>query len=193
MSFLIILYLVLVIALPLVLSAVVSYRTLPDGDDCPLCGDDTLRLRSRWLRWTSAVKPGARLQRRWCLGCGWEGISRLVRTETAPRAVDAQPGPTRSPDTQRESGRPDVHSRDRKAIDLRKLEVDGQRWRVMLETWCDAGGWYGRLLFGGPSGRLWTDRQEVFRGPSPLDVLGQALSLSDRVLVHRVRDVTSNA
>lgn len=185
MSLLIILYLLLVIVLPLALSAVVSYRTLPDGTGCPLCGNDTLRLRARWLRWASTAKPGGVLQRRWCLECGWEGISRLPRQElaerSAPKAEETAPMERTSP--QRSAGR---------AIDLRKLEVDGRRWRVLLETWCDTDGWYGRLLFSAPSGRLWADRSEVFRGPSPLDVLGQALSLPDQVLTCRLRDVLSS-
>src|SRR5690606_6987174 len=80
----IVLYLLLVIALPLALSAAVSFRTLPEGRNCPLCGGQTLRLRARWL---AAVSLGLRrsvLHRRWCLTCGWEGSSKMPRERTEP-------------------------------------------------------------------------------------------------------------
>ncbi|MFW6078294.1 MAG: hypothetical protein ACODAE_01650, partial [Gemmatimonadota bacterium] len=181
---------------PLVLSAVVSYRTLPDERSCPICASDTVPLltRRRWLARLSALKPGAAVQRRWCMNCGWEGLCRL--DEPAPPALPRRPTATAdhsSADGPRASASPIAEGPLARAIDLRRLEVDGRRWRVLLQTWCDAQRWYGRLLFTGPSGKLWADRGRTFTGSSPLDVLGQALSLSDGMLTSRLRDVTSSA
>lgn len=187
MSFLIVAYLVLVIVAPLVLSAVVSYRTLPDERSCPLCGGETIPLLARWLRRVSAVKPGAALQRRWCPTCRWEGLCRL---EDRPTPV--LPDPTESSPR---SGHHPSSTTDPigQAIDLRRIDVDGRQWQVLLQTWCDSKRWYGRLLFAGPSGKLWPDRSETFSGSSPLDVLGQVLALPDGVLTSRLRDVISSA
>lgn len=44
---------------------------LPAGRDCPRCGGDTLLIHSRILRYFSRI-AGVR----WCLACGWEGITR---------------------------------------------------------------------------------------------------------------------
>lgn len=44
---------------------------LPAGKDCPRCTGETIAIRARLLR------PIARLaSRRWCLSCGWEGVTR---------------------------------------------------------------------------------------------------------------------
>ena len=46
---------------------------LPAGRDCPRCAGETLPIRSRLLR------PAHRIASlRWCLGCGWEGVTRNV-------------------------------------------------------------------------------------------------------------------
>lgn len=52
---------------------VLLFVFLPSGRDCPRCSQETLLLRSRLLR------PFRRLvQLRWCVGCGWQGITRHV-------------------------------------------------------------------------------------------------------------------
>lgn len=44
---------------------------LPTGRGCPRCAGDTITIRSRLLR------PVTRFaSRRWCLACGWEGMTR---------------------------------------------------------------------------------------------------------------------
>lgn len=186
MSTLIVAYLILVVAAPLVLSAVVSYRTLPEGRTCPLCADDTIRLLSRWLDRISIAKPGAALERRWCPACGWEGVSR--NTERGRyNFVGAEPS-ERAPILTEESRNASI---DHEAMDLRNLRVDGRQWRVLVQTWSEDGQWYGRLLFGGPSGRMWADNERTFVGSSPLDLLGQVLSLPEGVLASRLREATS--
>lgn len=46
---------------------------LPAGRDCPRCAGETVAIRSRLLR------PVQRLANlRWCLMCGWEGVTRTV-------------------------------------------------------------------------------------------------------------------
>jgi len=194
-SLLIALYLLLVIALPLALSAVVSYRTLPEGRTCPLCGGETLRLRSRWLRAVSWLMRNRELQSRWCLVCGWVGISRLSRS--TPARLPPAPPPT-SPATPSRSGPQRRRSiavapgKSGEAVNLRDLEVDGSPWRVLLQCWCDAELWYGRLLFIAPTGRLWVDTMEPFSGASPGEVMGQALALPDRTLACRLRELISD-
>lgn len=44
---------------------------LPSGRDCPRCAGETVPIRSRML-WP--VRRLAML--RWCLTCGWEGVTR---------------------------------------------------------------------------------------------------------------------
>lgn len=187
MSLLILLYLLLVIALPLALSAAVSYRTLPEGRNCALCGCETVRVRARWLTAVSRLVPGSVLQRRWCLTCGWEGVSRLPREREA-HVERARPKPSapRRPSIAVAPGR------SGEAVNLRSLEVDGSAWRVLLQCWRDAGQWYGRLLFIAPSGRLWVDTVEPFSGSSADEVLNQALALPDRTLALRLRELISD-
>jgi hypothetical protein len=68
-----VLYVALVIVLPLVLSAAISYRGLPQGRGCPLCGGETMRLVARWLGYVRLV-GGRRLHSRWCVaGRVWRG------------------------------------------------------------------------------------------------------------------------
>ncbi|HEX6938935.1 MAG TPA: hypothetical protein VF158_05945 [Longimicrobiales bacterium] len=185
MSLLIVLYLLLVIALPLALSAAVSYRMLPEGRNCALCGGETLRLRSWWLGAASRLLPGVMLQRRWCLMCGWEGVARLPK-ERRPEPQVAKKALARRPSIAVAPGR------SGEAVNLRSLEVDGSAWRVLLQCWHDADQWYGRLLFIAPSGRLWVDTVEPFNGTSAEDVLGQALALPDRTLALRLRELISD-
>lgn len=46
---------------------------LPSGRDCPRCASETVPIRSRVLR------PFRRLTMlRWCMACGWEGVTRTT-------------------------------------------------------------------------------------------------------------------
>lgn len=71
------------------------------------------------------------------------------------------------------------------------LEIGGRSWNVMLESWHDHGLCYGRLVFVGPSGKLWSDSNTAFSAATQHEVLAQALSLSDRLLAYRLREVIS--
>jgi hypothetical protein len=179
---LIVSYLLLVFVLPVALSAVVSLRALPKSRDCPHCGVRTLRLVSRSLRMASLLHPRAHLHRRWCMECGWEGTVRLnvparssivLRTARTDQVVKA------------------VH-RTTQTLDVRSLDVDGAPWRVMLQCWGNTGVFYGRLVFVGPSGRLWLDAIESFSGSNQSDVLGQALSLPENLLESRLRRLVTD-
>lgn len=75
---LMILFLLLVIVLPLALSAGVSYGTLPRGCACPVCRSETLGLVAPWLTRCSRLLRGTDLQHRWCMSCGWDGIARIL-------------------------------------------------------------------------------------------------------------------
>jgi hypothetical protein len=165
-------YLVLVIALPVMLSAAIGYRSLPRGHACPNCMQDTLPLLSRGLRWLKRIYPQLSLQRRWCPVCTWDGWARTKEFALATAVL----GPL-----------PSV----RQTQPLRTLQLGGRRWSVMLEYWRERGRCYGRLLFVGPSGRLWCDPLAAFHGHTQDDVVGQALALSDRLLTYRLREVIS--
>ncbi len=59
---------------------------LPSGRDCPRCAADTVSIRSRSLR---PLRRFAAL--RWCMACGWEGVTRnavmrrpLLKLEVVP-------------------------------------------------------------------------------------------------------------
>lgn len=175
MAVLILSYLLLVFVLPVALSAIVSYRALPKSRDCPHCGSSTLRLLSRPLRAASMLHPRSELHRRWCLECGWEGAAR-VRRPTRRRKDSAEPVQTVT-----------TIRRTTQTLDVRSLDVDGAPWRVMLQCWGNTGVFYGRLVFVGPSGRLWLDAVESFSGSDQSDVLGQALSLPAPLLESRLR------
>lgn len=181
MILLVAIYLLLVFVLPLLLSAAVSYRSLPMGRACPQCAGETIRLQAWWLRAAGMLTPST-LHRRFCLGCSWEGTVRLARRAAVP-PVPAPP-PT-APSNQTSS------AAVTRTVDVRWLTVDGVPWRVQLECWRQTGLCYGRLVFVEPSGRHWLDMQP-FAGRTDRDVLGQALSLPDRLLASRLRELVSD-
>ncbi|MGQ0813092.1 MAG: hypothetical protein ACT4O1_01340 [Gemmatimonadota bacterium] len=164
------LYLVLAIALPVALSALIGFRGLPRSNTCPNCALETLPLLSVPLRIAQRIYGGLALQRRWCPTCGWDGYARGERIRLTKPAAEALPHRTQL---------------------VRTLELGGRAWRVLLESWRERGRCYGRLLFMGPSGKLWCDPDAAFSAPTQHEVLGQALSLSDRLLAYRLREVIS--
>jgi hypothetical protein len=165
-------YLVLVIALPVMLSAAIGYHSLPRGHACPNCTQDTFAVQSYFIRMVRLVHPRFRLQRRWCPTCTWDGWARAYQPAPAQALVSSVPT-------------------TRQTQPLRTLELGGRCWSVMLEHWRERGRCYGRLLFVGPSGRLWCDPLAAFHGQTQSDVMGQALALSDRLLAYRLREVIS--
>jgi predicted RNA-binding Zn-ribbon protein involved in translation (DUF1610 family) len=58
------------VLLRLILVAGVAWLLVPARHACPRCGDDPL------ARVTSRLAGLARLERRWCLTCGWQGVSK---------------------------------------------------------------------------------------------------------------------
>ena len=162
-------YLVLVIALPLVLSAVIGFRSLPTGPAGPNCAQDTLPLVSIPLRLARHVVGNLSLQRRWCPSCEWAGYARPTTLTTIAFSHDP------------------AHQTEQ----VRTLELGGRPWRVLLESWRERGRCYGRLRFIAPSGRQWCDPLAAFNGPSRNEVRAQALALSDRLLAYRLREVIS--
>lgn len=49
----------------------VAYLLLPRGPLCPSCQEEMLPIRNRFLEICLPI-----VQRRWCLGCGWNGVVR---------------------------------------------------------------------------------------------------------------------
>jgi len=71
------------VLLRLVLVAGAAWLLVPARHRCPRCGDDQL------ARVTSRLAGLMRLERRWCLACGWQGVSK----PSAPVPLD-HPVPT---------------------------------------------------------------------------------------------------
>ncbi|MGQ0563426.1 MAG: hypothetical protein ACT443_16335 [Gemmatimonadota bacterium] len=165
------LYLILVIALPIALSGIIGYRGLPRGGACPHCAQETLPILSLPLRLAHRIYGGFSLQRRWCPTCEWDGYARGIVVRLPVTHVPSAAPRRRQP--------------------LRTLQLGGRAWHVMLESWRERGRFYGRLLFIGPSGKLWSDPTAAFSAESHHAVLGQAHSLSDRLLAYRLREVIS--
>lgn len=202
-SLLIALYLLLVIALPLALSGLVSYRTLPRTTNCPLCGTETLRLHARWLGALSHFSRTHELQSRWCTTCLWEGTVRVPRTRPPihevhtplTSALSARPPRAGTPRAERRERTQSIAiaaGQSGEAINLRDLEIDGLSWRVLLQCWHDSDRWFGRLLFIAPTGRLWVDTVEPISGRSSREVMGKALALPERTLAYRLRELISD-
>jgi len=164
-------YLFIVIALPLTLSALVGFKGLPSGSACPACKQETLPLVSAFLRAAKRVVPSLSIQRRWCPACDWDGYTRMPKL---PETVIVPLGVI-----------------SRRTQQVRTLELGGRVWRVMLESWRDRGRCYGRLLFVAPSGKLWYDPFASLTAATHSEVVSQARSLSDRLLAYRLRDVIS--
>jgi hypothetical protein len=184
MLLLITVYLLLVFVLPLLLSLAVSYRSLPQGRGCPQCQGESMPLVAPVLQRISRVSP-QQFQRRWCIGCGWEGVVRLPRERAAPLAPLGTSSKAAPPASVTRT------TSSTKTLDLRWLVVQGESWRVMLQCWNDTGRCYGRLVFVAPSGRLWADSTHPLSGRSADEVLGQALSLPERTLASRLREVAT--
>jgi len=163
-------YLVLVIALPVALSAIIGFRSLPRGNACPNCAQETLALVSVPVRVAQRFHADFSLQHRWCPTCEWDGYAR--QPTPAPVVLMADPAA-------------------RNTQQVRTIDLGGRTWRVYLESWREHGRYYGRLTFVAPSGKQWCDPLPAFNGPNQHEVLSQALALSDRLLTYRLREVIS--
>ncbi|MFP4623592.1 MAG: hypothetical protein ACOCVZ_08225 [Gemmatimonadota bacterium] len=168
------LYFFIVIALPVALGVYVLFNGLPRSRTCPRCAGETLRLRSRSHDLTARVLR-REVHRRWCPRCGWEGTAHLR----------PEPEPAPDPVQQRERRAPaSAGSADR--VDLRRVDVDGDAWRVMVECWEERGRWLARLLFVAPGGQVWLDEGSM-EGDSALEVITQAFALPEKTLTGRLR------
>ena len=187
MLLLVSLYLGLVILLPLTLSAAVSYRTLPRGRGCPLCHSETFLMQAVPLDVLNRACRQDVLQRRWCVFCGWEGLAR------GAAAVELTPAPVQEPPVRASTLPPELTEPEAAdpvaALSVRRLEVDGRPWRVLLQLWPASQRWRGRLLFVGPAGQRCADNIQALDGGSPDDLLGQARAVPERTLAGRVRDL----
>jgi hypothetical protein len=165
-------YLLLVFMVPVLASAIVTFRALPCTTACPHCTRDTALLRARGGAPGRRLLRALRLQRRWCITCGWLGITRRT---VATVAVTASEGAL-------EPGFVQV-------LDVRSLRLDGRTWRVQLQCWREAAWCHGRIVFVDASGRPWPDALQAFSAGTQLEVLGQALSIPDGTLASRLRQL----
>ena len=170
------LYFVAVVALPLTMGLVISYRALPRDRACPLCGADTVPVQSALHRILRRLGSRLPLQRRWCVQCSWLGFARAPQPVLAPAHV------------LRSVRRP---LRGCRTEPLRSLRFGGAEWRVLLQCWQEQGWTYGKLVFMGPAGRLWCDATHPFSGPERTDVVDQARALSDGLLTCRLKTLVS--
>jgi hypothetical protein len=72
---------------------ILLYLFLPSGRDCPRCAAETVPVRSRMLRPVRRV-AGVR----WCMSCGWEGITRATTVHTASAVMEVVPEDARDSD-----------------------------------------------------------------------------------------------
>jgi hypothetical protein len=172
-------YLVVVVALPLTLGLVVTYRGLTQDRRCPACDRETMRVTTVFNRVLRRVWPSHALQRRWCANCGWQGYARIVAPVLIPLSDPSRANPVRP-------------THGCRTEPLRSIRFGGNQWRVLLQCWQERGSHYGRLIFVGPAGRLWRDATDPFAGPTRMDVMEQALSLSDGLLTYRLRALVSD-
>jgi hypothetical protein len=184
-------YLLLVFILPLALSAAVSYRTMGTGPSCSQCGGETFHVLAPVLRRLGTLLPRLAMQRRWCPGCGWEGLVRRGPEQTVapagPRPYGDAAATGRLP-LERDAGASGVPpNASTQTLDVRSLTLNGTAWRVMLQCWHGTELCFGRFVFVAPSGRLWLDSMEALSGTTEDDVLGQALALPDVMLTRRLR------
>jgi hypothetical protein len=171
-------YLFVVLALPLGLGIAISFRNMSRERQCPLCGSDTLRVRSAFDRVLEKIIFARSLQRRWCVTCGWLGAAR-VTTALVPALASnafASSHPVRACRTE----------------PVRVLRFSGMQWRVLLQCWQENGLYCGQLLFIGPAGHLRRDPKHPFKGPSRAAIVDQALALSDGLLTYRLRELVSD-
>jgi hypothetical protein len=163
------LYFFIVIALPVMLGIYVAIQAMHRSRRCPACVGETLRVQSRAYDLISMLFPFSQLQLRWCAGCGWQGVARLRRDVSVSPATAL--GPDRTTDR----------------IDIRRLQIDGRTWKVMIECWSQDGRWLGRLMFVGPDGQSHGEEGSSLVGDSALEVLSGALSIPDQALAGRLR------
>lgn len=170
-------YLLIVFLIPLLISGVATYRALPRGRRCAICEGSTLRVMGRAPRLLRRLAPA--LERRWCPQCQWEGYVRA-------------PAPGRTHPERRADGPGQAGTAPALALDVRTLRVGGDLWRVQLQWWREAVRCEGRMVFIAPTGRRLRDGVQCFSGATPFDVLGQALSIPDGLLVSRVRQLLAS-
>jgi hypothetical protein len=171
-------YLFIVMVLPLALGIAITYRNVSRERRCPLCGTDTVRIRTVATPILDKISILGSLQRRWCVTCGWHGIARINATQTVPAVAYSL---TR------------VHpSRNVRTEPVRTLGFGGMQWRVLLQCWQENEQYCGQLLFIGPAGHLRRDPKHPFCGPTRAAIVEQALSLSDGLLTYRLRELVSD-
>ncbi len=76
--------------LPPVVMAAILVAALSPGPECPACGDDTVLVRipliGRRLPW---------IERRWCIDCDWQGLTRRARHGRRPVPIRESRTPDR--------------------------------------------------------------------------------------------------
>lgn len=72
--------------LRLIAATVVFLWILPDGDRCPSCDAETLRVESRGVL---KIMPWFRSS--WCYECEWHGMHRVRRDDAPARRETVQP------------------------------------------------------------------------------------------------------
>lgn len=70
--------------------AAVVYLLLPRSTRCPHCDAEMVPIRNRFVD-----RVLRKIERRWCMECGWNGVIRKVRPTPAPTDTRRQvPRPT---------------------------------------------------------------------------------------------------
>ncbi len=64
----------------LVAIVIILLVALSVGPQCPACGREAILIRTPWLRLLSNW-----IERRWCMTCGWQGLTRRSRSAEVQR------------------------------------------------------------------------------------------------------------
>lgn len=128
----------------------------------------------------SRASPHADFHSRWCPTCDWHGMARIARVPAIAGPVDARTGAGAGADA----------ADSVVGVDIRRINLDGDPWRVRLRCQAEGDEWVGRLCFVGPDGTERAEDASRIRGRSALQVMSRALALSERALVGRIRKAT---
>ncbi len=164
------LYLFIVIALPAAVGIYLAFQGLSRSRRCPACADETIPIRSGAHRFTSLVFRSTELQLRWCTSCEWQGTVRLGKGDL--RLIGP---PATSPTTGADQ------------VDIRRLEIDGRQWKVLVQCWSRGDRWVGRLLFVGPDGQALAEEDSSLEGGSAIEILSSALAIPEQTLAGLIR------
>jgi|GEM_PF-2041343 len=95
------LFIFIALGAKVILALVTIFMLLPSDRRCSGCGQETLLMEMAGALAVLALAMGGRIERRWCPGCGWDGLGRCRPDARCYVPVDPARSsrPTRSPES----------------------------------------------------------------------------------------------